>query len=244
MNRTIPLKHIEMWKPESQEIQLFTPRIPVHAATDGETETARICTAPSIPECCIAHESIPYVLFEMSGNSNLIEMSYEYFYHFLESAICGILVRVYHFQAEEDEVIDSETIQENNWVYDVERTKEHWITRPIRPYKVTYAIINGDDDNIRVLQESDTIEELGVFMRLDKLDSYYRSNRDESSVFETKLTKKDAMRFKEKVLLYFKNRKVEQEIKAVEVIDAISEPLPIESVTVHPLHTGDPNLPF
>lgn len=114
MNKEISLKHIEMWRRKSTEIQLFTPRIPVHAATDGETKTPRICTAPSIQECCIAHQDIPYILFEMNENPNLIEMSYEYFYYFLESAICGILVRVYHFHAEDDEVIDSETIQKNN----------------------------------------------------------------------------------------------------------------------------------
>lgn len=202
MNNLMTLKHIEFWEEEVEKIKEFIPRVPSKTTLGEDKSIPRICTSTTIENCVKASPQTSYVLFGMLDEINLMEMSHQYFHYFLETAQYGMLVRVYHFEVEESIVRLPNEIHKAGWVPDALITDEHWLLEKVKPVRTSYAIVRRDESkrySVEIVQEADSLEELGVFINCEILDHYLMLNRHENtSEIEKPKTYKEALLFKKK----------------------------------------------
>lgn len=240
------LMHIEQWKEDSAVIEMFIPRIPPERA-DGEDDTIeRVCTSTSIEKCAKAAPHISYVLFGMTEDINLSDMVAEEFHYFLEFKESGMIVRVYHFDVPEHIVTSATSILEKGLVPDVLTTDEHWILDAVQPTAVRYAVIGRNGNEVKILKESETLDGLGVFVRCEVFESYLFETRfSGNDELEKPMSREEAILFKNMIEenyfeeLAIAQKRWEQEKKKM----VVSHPVK-DNGGVHPLQTGNPDLPF
>lgn len=127
-----------------ETVSRFTPRIP-EFRVDGENDTIpRICAAPTISGCLIAHPEIGMYMSELLNMhfSTPLEME-DKEYKCLETGEIGILARVYRFEVEPELLVTPETLDAKGYVPDALIANEHWITEPIQPVAISYMLATG-----------------------------------------------------------------------------------------------------
>jgi len=204
MSSLLEVKHIEIWKEGSQTIKEFVPRIPGNRAMGEDGSIPRICASTTIENCVKASPRTSYIFFGMLDDINLLEMSFEYFHWFLETAQYGMIVRVYHFEVDEAIAKHPKEIHKSGWVPDALITEEYWIMQNVKPVRISYAIVNRESDEdykLKIVEESDSLEGLGVFVNCEILEHYRMVNgfNDNSIDFKQPMTYADALSFKSKI---------------------------------------------
>lgn len=177
------LMHIELMTEVSRPIDRFIPRIPKKTAPYEDRSVLRICTSTSIEKCSHAHPSIGFNLIVIPNDGSGSDRWMDVCQYFLELGEHGMLLRVYHFEVEDSMVMDSAELLKIEAVPDVLATDEHWITEEIVPKRISYAVIQegnriGNDSDILVVKETDTLDELGIFMPLPLVDDYLHCDRE------------------------------------------------------------------
>lgn len=207
------LMHVELMTEVSSPIDRFIPRIPNKTAPYEDRSVLRICTSTSIEKCSHAHPSIGLKLIVIRNDRSGSDAWMDDCQYFLELGQHGMLLRVYHFEVEDSVVMDSAELLKIKAVPDVLATDEHWITEEAVPKRISYAVIKegnhigGNDSDIIVVKEADTLEELGIFMPLPLIDSYlYCDRENHQKKLQDVKSKEDALLLKSEIIALLDNR--------------------------------------
>lgn len=149
-----------------REINEFIPRIPHNRASGEDAVQKRICVSTSLQGCIKAAPTIWYHM-----HTYLNAEYYDPYTHMErlttlleQNEKVGYLFKVYEFYLDEGEVISASVLKENEWVPDADQTNEHWITKPIKPSKSYYILIeNTKEENNQPIFDVTTyqLHELG-----------------------------------------------------------------------------------
>lgn len=128
-------------------IDLFIPDIPKKRAGGEDSTMKRICTSDTLEGCMIGHPNVWYHAHEYTDMEYYDPYEHMGFMTVLldHENEWGHLMKVYEFEAEEDQYIGPEKIKQENWVPDVDKTREHWIMEPIKAKRVFYLHLTNTE---------------------------------------------------------------------------------------------------
>lgn len=159
-------------------IDWFITRIPNSRMCSENNEIWRICTAPTLEGCMLAHPNITFHFLDfMKEKYACIDLHSSHFHRFMERGLNAMVFRVYHFDATPEDVYTPDFLHSQGYVSDALDTGEHWIMYDKKPSKITYLLIHNvtrDEATKKVTfdyEAFDTLEATGLYM---DLQSYIR----------------------------------------------------------------------
>lgn len=209
-----------------ETVPRFTPRIPEHRVTGEDSTIPRICAAPTISGCILAHPEIGMYMSDLLDLhfSSPLELQ-EKEYKCMETGEIGILARVYRFEAEPELLVTPETLDAKGYVPDALKTGEHWITKPVQPVAISYLLATGvDRDPVtgeRTFHYSmcDNLSDFGTFLSYQ----YFKLLIEDLPNFRERLhspfTKEEILAMKEEDDIFF-------DLIAAELEGSMSPPIP------------------
>lgn len=198
--RKVTLYHLSRFS--DQEVVEFIPRIPQSRARSENDTINRVCTAPTIEGCMLAHPTIIYYMvdyFDLAYSCPYDHMAQ--LHSLLERGECGMFFRLYTFEVNESELYTPDYLIEKGYVYDANATQEHWILNNCTPTAVSYVLINSikrDEETGKNTYDYTTfnsLEECGLFMRTDDFFFLTQNRPDYNEIQEKKHSREDALQF-------------------------------------------------
>lgn len=168
--------HISRYKEGEPAIEQFVPRVPTSRSRAENSQTERICVAPTLLGCLIAHPDVLYeMIYQYEENYQCPQDDMERLEYLLERGESGKLYRVYHFDVDVAGVVTPEELLANDWVHDAEKTQEHWLTKAVKPDRISYVFLKDAEENddgivIDMIEEHE-LSSFGAFVTY--ADMYY-----------------------------------------------------------------------
>lgn len=172
---------------EDQEIKRFVPRVPTSRSAEENGTIGRVCVAPTLEGCVLAHPNLIYRMVHYLSLEYACPYQHMGFYHqLLEKGETGVLLRVYHLEMDPNELYTSEHLVSQSYVPDALTTGEQWIMSECEPSETSYLLIKSIIQNEDTKEFSmdytiyDSLEECGAFVPYDEF--YFLLMNEKTSV--------------------------------------------------------------
>lgn len=198
--RKVTLYHLS--RISDEEVVEFIPRVPKSRAGSENDTINRVCAAPTIEGCMLAHPTIIYYMadyFDLPYSCPYDHMAQ--MHSLLEHGEYGMFLRMYTFEVNESELYTPDYLIEKKYVPDAKATQEHWILNNCTPSTVSYVLITSikrdeeTNENVYDYLTFNSLEECGLFMAGDDFFFLTQNRPDHNELQTKKHSREDALQF-------------------------------------------------